>query len=571
MANILLIDDEESVRFTFEHFLKEQGHQVASASTYNDSLSRMTERNWDLIISDIILDGKTGIDVLRECGGRDINCPVVLITGYPTIETAADAVRLGAFDYIPKPVERDTLLQITKQALAYKSTSTKVAKYTNRLEAVFKSVDDAILSVDANSVISYTNDAARRLFGVDNHYIGRDIGILGSLGNGRCLTMLRDTLESKQPHNAYRLELGIGTDILITNAATYPMTNDAGAVIGAVLVLRTEQRPIKPEPVAPERAGLHRIVGKSAPMQRIYSLLEALARVDSTVLISGESGTGKELVADALHQLGPRRDKPFIKVNCSALSESLLENELFGHAKGAFTGATSETVGRFQKAHGGTIFLDEIGDLSSKVQAALLRVLQEKQIERLGDPAPIRVDVRIVTATNSDLNEKVRLGQFRQDLLYRLRVVEIPLPALRKRNEDIPLLVEHFIKTFNHRFGKDIEALSNDVTRLFLEYSWPGNIRELEHTIEHAFVVCQDKIITLDHLPAHFRQIAQSSAAPMATAENKRQSIILALEKTGGNKQRAARLLNIDRKTLYRSIAKFQIPTTPDDGEDKPD
>ncbi len=298
-------------------------------------------------------------------------------------------------------------------------------------------------------------------------------------------------------------------------------------------------------------------------MQKLYLLVEALADVDSTVLLTGESGTGKELFAEALHYLGARRDKPFIRVNCAALSESLLESELFGHVRGAFTGAIADRIGRFQKADGGTIFLDEIGDLTFKVQSSLLRVLQNKEFERVGDSTPKKVNVRIITATNKDLREKVRLGEFREDLLYRLEVVELRLPPLRERREDIELLVEHFLAKFNQKLEKKISAISSDVERLFMEYRWPGNIRELEHALEHAAVLCKQDTITLDHLPTHMMD-ATDARLPVRGRIGEKQSlelgeIIQALEKTAWNKVRAARRLGIDRKTLYRKIAKYRI------------
>ncbi len=568
MANILVIDDEECVRFTFAHFLREAGHQVACASTYSESISRISECALDLIFSDIILDGKTGLDVLRDRGGRKLSCPVVMITGYPTLETAADAVRLGAFDYIPKPVERETLLHVTSLALQYKKVTDQNEEYRSRLDAIFKSIDDAIMTVDPNWVLTHVNAAATQLCGFSRSALGKDLRSLNFGCAAKCLEVLQETIEKKQPCKAYRVESGQKINPTIVNVSTYPLIDGQGMFTGAVMVLRSETRRATPESEPSERRRLQNIVGRSRRMQKIFSLIEVLAAVETTVLIQGESGTGKELVAEALHELGTRRDKPLVKLNCSALSESLLETELFGHVKGAFTGAMSDTVGRFQKAHGGTIFLDEIGDLSPKVQATLLRVLQEKQFERVGDSTPIQVDVRVITATNVNLDEKVRVGQFRQDLLYRLRVVEIALPPLRERREDIPLLVDHFLKKFNRKFNKELEAVCVDVERILTDYPWPGNIRELEHALEHAFVICDQDAIAVDHLPVYITAVSQRHVSAIRTPDTARQSIIQALEKTGWNKKRAARLLNVDRKTIYRNIAKYQIPIPPEDDEE---
>jgi transcriptional regulator with PAS, ATPase and Fis domain len=291
----------------------------------------------------------------------------------------------------------------------------------------------------------------------------------------------------------------------------------------------------------------------------VYSLIEALANVQTTVLVTGESGTGKELVAEALHYLGARGSKPLVKVNCSALPENLLESELFGHVKGAFTGAVRDKVGRFQRADGGTIFLDEIGELSPKIQLELLRVLQEREFERVGDSAPIKVDVRVVAATNRNLQEKVKLGHFREDFYYRLKVVEVNLPPLRERREDISLLVDHFLKSFNQKFGKDITALSRDVHQLFAVHPWPGNVRQLEHTLEHGFVLCRGSVITVEDLPFDFAPANVSEAVLPGAAPTDADAIRQALEKTAWNKARAARLLGIDRKTLYRKMQKYGL------------
>jgi two-component system, NtrC family, response regulator HydG len=226
--------------------------------------------------------------------------------------------------------------------------------------------------------------------------------------------------------------------------------------------------------------------------------------VQTTVLVNGESGTGKELVAAALHNQGTRRNKPFVKVNCSALSEHLLESELFGHVRGAFTGAVANKIGRFQKADGGTIFLDEIGDISLSMQMRLLRVLQEQEFEPVGDSTPIKVDVRVVAATNQDLAEKVQLGTFRRDLYYRLNVVRLIIPPLRNRQDDIPLLVEHFLEKFSQKFQKTLSAVSREVMELFMRHPWPGNVRELEHILEHAAILCPSTTISADDLPQDF-------------------------------------------------------------------
>ncbi len=346
----------------------------------------------------------------------------------------------------------------------------------------------------------------------------------------------------------------------MVSVSSSPLRDGQGSFLGAVLVIRdiTLQRDVERE--LRERNQFHNLVGRNKTMQNIYRLLEDLANLDTTVLIAGESGTGKELVARALHYSGNRAFKPFTTVNCSVLAESLLESELFGHVKGAFTGAIKDRQGRFEAANGGTIFLDEIGDISPIIQLKLLRVLQEKEFERVGESTSRKVDVRVIASTNKDLREKIQNGEFRQDLYYR---VEVVLPPLRERLEDIPLLVDHFRNLFNERFSKNIEGISNDVLSAFMNYSWPGNVRELEHVMEHAFVLCHGGLITIDQMPVDIRNIMPSGhyikQKSKAKAPREKEEIINALKKTGGNKAKAARLLGIGRRTIYRKIDDYQI------------
>jgi DNA-binding NtrC family response regulator len=308
-----------------------------------------------------------------------------------------------------------------------------------------------------------------------------------------------------------------------------------------------------------ERTQFYNIIGSSRKMQNIYSLIENLSSVQTTVLITGESGTGKELIADALHYHGECRDKPLVKVNCAALSDELLESELFGHAKGAFTGATTDRVGRFQKADGGTIFLDEIGEISNKLQLRLLRVLQEGEFERVGDSDQIKVNVRVIAATNNELHKMVSAGSFREDLYYRLNVVQLTLPPLRERREDIPAMLDHFLNGFNKKLNKNVTAISEDVQRRFMSYSWPGNIRELQNTLEFAVVLCHGSTITIRDLSPEFIDRNEAVLDPADKNEDERQAIIRALKETGWNKAKASRLLGIDRKTIYTKIARYNI------------
>ena len=309
--------------------------------------------------------------------------------------------------------------------------------------------------------------------------------------------------------------------------------------------------------------GFQGILGASALMQKVFSLIVSAKASDAPVIIFGESGTGKERVAEAIHKTGARRKKPFVKVNCAALNEYLLESELFGHVKGAFTGAYRTRKGRFEAARGGDIFLDEIGDLPLSTQVKLLRVLEENVIERVGENKPIQVDVRIVTATNKDLERLVKKGLFREDLFYRINVIPIMVPPLRERVEDIPLLAETFFRRIRMKSGKDIQGISEEAMKKLVDYHWPGNVRELKSAFEYAFVSCQDSIIHPHHLPPSivWGQKGQegSNIIPGNRDEVKKRQLLDALEKAGGNQSEAARILNVSRVTVWNRMKKFNI------------
>lgn len=558
---ILIIDDEEGIRFTFNKFLSAKDYKVSTAKDFDEAIKCISEKDFDVIFADIILRGKTGIDILREIKNRKLNCPVIMITGYPNIETASEAIRLGAFDYIPKPVQKDVLFHVIDVALQHKAVINEKEKYRSNLEAIFGSVKDAIISVDKDLLILEVNQAAQNICGLTREGIGKGFSLFQTRCKRDCLQSLKETINTKQSVEINNLECQLqGRQEQVVSLTTSPLLNRHGEFAGAIMVVRDETRITNLERELNERQKFHRIIGKSRKMQEIYSLVELLSDVETTVLITGESGTGKELIAEALHYKGNRCLNPIVKVNCSALSENLLESELFGHVRGSFTGAIKDKTGRFQTADKGTIFLDEIADISPKIQIKLLRVLQEKEFERVGDSNTIRVDVRVITATNQDLSKKVKRGEFREDLYYRLNVMKIPLPPLRERLDDIPLLTEHFIKKFNTKFSKKIKTLSADVEKLFMEYSWPGNVRELEHTIEHAFILCKQSDITPEHLPFELKALTLPPPLYHNNGEIDDPKIILqALESTDWNKVKAAQLLGISRRTIYRKIKEHNI------------
>ncbi len=441
----------------------------------------------------------------------------------------------------------------------------KFTEHRRRLEAIFGNVKDAIIMVNPELRVIEANKSTENICGITvNEITGQIFPKCLHQCNKTCCDVLKQTLEQKITITEYRIECGHQKcDQQLVSVTSSPLTDYHGKFTGAVLVIRdiTLLRDLERE--LRERHQFQNIIGHSKKMQDTYGLLEDLANLDTTVLVTGESGTGKELVAKALHYSGQRAFRPFITVNCSALAESLLESEIFGHVRGAFSGAFKDKQGRFEAADGGTILLDEIADISPLIQLKLLRVLQEKIFERVGESIPRKVDVRVIACTNKNLKEKVRRGEFREDLFYRLMVVEVALPPLRDRLEDLPLLVDHFVHIYNEKLKKNIEGISQEVLDKFMVYTWPGNVRELEHTIEHAFILCRGKVITLEHLPITIRDSSEADKiknnerqyAKKFTGEEK---ILEALNKTAGNKAKAASLVGINRRTLYRKINKKQ-------------
>ena len=308
---------------------------------------------------------------------------------------------------------------------------------------------------------------------------------------------------------------------------------------------------------------IHDVISKNPRMHQILALAAEVASLRSTVLIQGESGTGKELIARAIHNSGDRAQKPFVAVSCAALAETLLESELFGHERGAFTGAGQQKRGKFEMADGGTILLDEIGDISPKLQVDLLRVLQERSFYRVGGSEEVRVDVRVVAATHVNLQEAVADGKFRNDLFYRLNVIEIRIPPLRERREDIPLLAEHFLERLSHELGRDVGEFTDDALRLLMDYNWPGNVRELENAVERAIVTCHTGSLTVDDFAfLSMSGPAKGWAAPagMTLQDMEKQMIIATIQRTGGNIKESASILGIDRSTLYEKIKRYEIP-----------
>ncbi|MCX7765351.1 MAG: sigma-54 dependent transcriptional regulator [Candidatus Sumerlaeia bacterium] len=450
---ILIVDDERNIRDGMKWALegKDKEYEVFTAGNVDDALELARKNNVELIITDLKMPGASGMDLLRKIKSEMPDVEVVVLTGYGTIESAVEAMKLGAADYLLKPINIDELNLIVERALQHK-------------------------------------------------------------------TLRQENLALRQALD--------------------------------------------------EKFGFEKIIGQSPAMERIFRQIRMVAPTKSTVLIQGESGTGKELIAGAIHYNSPRKDKPFIKVNCGALTPTLLESELFGHEKGAFTDAYREKPGRFELADGGTLFLDEISETIPEFQVKLLRVIELQEFDRVGGTRTIKVDVRIITATNKNLKDLVQQGKFREDLYYRLNVIQINVPPLRERREDIPLLVNAFIKEFAEQNKKPALAISPKAMAALQNYSWPGNVRQLRNVIEAAVIMCNADEIQPRHLPEEIRQAEESAleediirlkiGTPLS--ETEKEVIKATLQKVNGNKAKAARLLGIGRKTLYRKMTEYGIP-----------
>ncbi|MCA1906685.1 MAG: sigma 54-interacting transcriptional regulator [Desulfarculus sp.] len=448
-------------------------------------------------------------------------------------------------------------------------------------QSVVDTMAEGLFIVDTAGIVVFINPAAERITGYRREEVlGRPCSAFES---ETCLACRRDDgglacglFEQGRVVNrrcTVRRKDG-GLVHLLKNAVI--LTDAHGRVIGGVETLSDISEVVnKDRQISGLRRELNKsygfegLIGESKPMAEVFALLDAAAQSTAPVVILGESGTGKELAAAAIHRRSPRRDGPFIKVNCAALNESLLESELFGHEKGAFTGAERQRKGRFEAAHGGSIFLDEIGDLPPQVQVKLLRVLQEGEIERVGSQEPIKLDVRVISATNQDLGTLVAQGKFREDLYYRINVIPIRLPPLRQRREDIPLLVRTFTERMALRSGRAISGLSRAALERLLAHDWPGNVRELINAMEYAFVTCREGEIQPHHLPATVlglspaphrpRPPAPASSNPADDDEAMRQAILRALETTGGRKAKAAELLGVSRVTFWKRARRLGL------------
>jgi PAS domain S-box-containing protein len=435
----------------------------------------------------------------------------------------------------------------------------------NNYEAIFNSMNEGLFIVNYDNNIVKCNDAFLKITGLKKQDVQNKNYISVFCQKPTCglSIAVSTTLKTGNPCTNEATEILCKDGRKIPVVLSTSVLRDAkGSPSGIVILMHDESLVNELKGKLEIKYGFHNIIGKNYRMQEVYRMIEDLSATDATVLIQGESGTGKELVVHAIHYHSVRTKGPLVKVSCAALTESLLESELFGHVKGAFTGAYRDKVGRFQLANHGTIFLDEIGDVGPGIQVKLLRALQEREIERVGDSTPLKVDVRIIAATNKNLKEMVREGRFREDLFYRLNVIAIELPPLRERKDDIPLLVEYFIKKFNTLYNKNIKGVSHEALQLLMECDWEGNIRELEHAIEYSFIKTHSNFLMPDDFPHEIKRTihppfknSSKSSAPQINYNY----LLNILKETGWNQSKAARKMGINRVTLWRNIKKYQI------------
>ena len=569
-TTILLVEDNPGdARLIRELFRDIQGRSfdILTAESFRQAHDRLQERNVDLALVDLSLPDSHGLDTFRKLAESYPSLPQVLLTGLNDQETAIQAVREGAQDYLLKgEVDGHILIRAIDYAIERKriqveleAANTRLQKSAEDLHSILNQLHIGTILLSSEGRILYMSVSALRLLGQTGttpegrpwqdavEFADHDVHALERL-------MKQDERKkfvahfTPPGHSPRWLEIDIHDDPRDARAKMFFLYD--------VTEIHTLRKQLE------DKSQFHDLIGKCQPMQDVYRQIRNLSQVESTVVIEGETGTGKELVARALHDSSPRKDNPFLAVNCAGLTESLLGSQLFGHKKGAFTGADRDHRGFFESAHGGTIFLDEIGDMPSPVQTSLLRVLQEKEITRLGESQPRKVDVRIICATHHDLQEQMAQHAFRADLLYRIRVGRIHLPPLRERTEDIPLLIWSFVSQCRKAMGKlFVQDVSSDALQRLARYPWPGNIRELKSVIEYAVIQCEGDTIQPRHFPPELLE-SPGTALPVSktiTTVKDRARLLEALKETKGNRARAAQLLGISRATFYRWLDDLDI------------
>jgi two-component system response regulator HydG len=563
-GNILIVDDTAANLRLLNELLSDAGYDVRPVADGRLALSGAKAIPPDLILLDIKMPGMDGYEVCRQLKADAVTeaIPVIFISALGETEDIVKGFAVGGVDYIHKPFQREEVLSRVKAQLTLRAAITAEQKANARLEAIFASVQDTIITLDDQLRLIHSNKNENTLCATTQEKELACLQAQSKSGLGPCYELVLKTLESQQPIHEFRMECDVcqqGKKSFVVNTA--PLNDASSRSTGVVLVIRDESRLVQLEQAFLERQQYANLVGQSKPMQKIYTLLEQMAQMEFNALIVGESGTGKELVAEAIHYSSQRAEKQLVKVNCAALSDTLLGSELFGHVRGAFTGAVADRQGRIQAAESGTLFLDEIGDISMAMQLRLLRFLESKEYDRVGDSKTRHADVRVIAATNSNLQEKMREGTFREDLYYRLMGVVFEIPPLRERMEDLLLICEFFIQRFGQAHQKEISAISEPVKNRLLSHAWPGNVRELKNVIDFACALCPGGPILEEHLPPYFQDAKRvaHSAETISVEGDEKEAIIQALQQVDGNKAKAARLLGISRATIYNKIKVYGI------------
>ena len=571
---VLIVEDNRVMRELLSDIAAAMGHEIEACGDAESAWKACQRDFFPLILLDWLLPEMDGLQFCQRIralpeGDRSV---VLVITSRDESRDLQAVLAAGADDYISKPVEPALLkvrLSIAEQRardlLRGKQAEDQLQKSHNDLLSILDQLQVGTAITDKKGHVTFLNQAAQAIFApvaIELDSLRWD-ELFPFAVEGR--EKLQQMITSK-PEDRSR----VSTQVWGKDGRQYWMNidvrDDPRDAVRKVFYFYDMSDVYDLRRQLSEKAQYRDLVGKSKPMQEVYQLIQEATNVDWTVLIEGETGTGKELVARAIHFSSHRCDKPFIAVNCAALTDSLIGSQLFGHKRGAFTGAVENHKGFIEAADGGTLLLDEIGDIPLNIQASLLRVLQDKEFTRLGETAPRKADVRILAATHRDLGEEVAAGRFRQDLLYRLRIVPIVLPPLRQRQSDIPLLVAAMLRKHSTASGKEVREISQDSMRLMVDYRWPGNVRELENAIEYALFRCKQAMIRPEDLPPELRQseaeLPQSPAPPVDSpgAElDERTRLLMALQQTGGNRKLAAQTLGISRATLYRRLEAYDI------------
>ena len=595
-AKIMIVEDNASGATHLEECLKNMGYMVcATVSCGHQAIEKAADTHPDLALVNLRLKGEiTGPGVAEQIGNR-FDVPVLYLTDEAEGDLLQQAQAANPFGYVLRPFEERQLNLNILTALAMHETKSRLKRIINKykdltrlMKTVFNSMREGVVAFDENGVPLFNNLSAQWMD--DDSPLDQDIyKWIEKYGIFKSDRKTFFTVEESPLMLALKGKATDDIELFIRNAqkpegiyvslSGRPLRGREGILKGAVLVFRdiTTEKKLSIE-TEQMKAELHHLrneletislfpdlIGTSSVMQQVYELMQQAAESDITVLIHGESGTGKELVANLLHANSPRKDEPFVALDCAAIPETLIESELFGHERGAFTGATKQRIGAFERANGGTLFIDEIGDMPYVMQGKLLRVLQERVIQRIGGTAPIPIDIRVITATNKDLERAVKEGTFRQDLFYRIAAFPITIPPLRDRHEDISLLARHFLEKYTAQAGKSISDISTLVLRLLLQYDWPGNVRELENAIARAVLLETTGVLQADNLPSQLSPavaLVRDLSAPQAIlplTEIERQALIHAIEATGNNIAQAAQALGINRATLYRKLKKYDI------------